>query len=903
MKALLSVLLVTLASLTLSGAFAPASAADALPASAAPPQDQMALYCSSDDMQRQFCPTDTRGGVQLLRQRSEAACIFGRSWGYDDRSIWVDRGCRAEFQAGAARWDGWGQTFTIFCASEGMERNFCPTDTHHGVRLARQRGETDCHYGRTWGYTARGIWVDHGCRADFEIGQAGWTAGGEAQTIYCVSPLLGRHYCEANTSRGVRLLRQRSDADCVYGRTWGYDERGIWVEGGCRADFQTAHGDGDEDTNDAVPEVQAIYCASDDMGRHSCWADTRGGVRLLRQRSEAQCLYGQTWGYDDRNIWVDRGCRADFQIGGASAPAPVASQPAAAVASLYCPSDDMTWHACPADTRGGVRLLRQRSEAPCTYGQTWGYDDRNIWVDRGCRADFQIDGTTTVPVPTLAAPAVPGTPLYCPSDDMKWRVCPMDTRAGVYFLRQRSEGPCVYGLTWGYDDRNVWVDRGCRADFQIGGTPPTPAPMKAPFSFYCPSDDMKWHACPVNTRGGVRLLRQRSEAPCTYGQTWGYDDRNIWVDRGCRADFQIDGTTTVPVPTLAAPAVPGTPLYCPSDDMKWRVCPMDTRAGVYFLRQRSEGPCVYGLTWGYDDRNVWVDRGCRADFQIGGTPPTPAPMKAPFSFYCPSDDMKWHACPVNTRGGVRLLRQRSEAPCTYGQTWGFDALNIWVDRGCRGDFQIGAGSEPPPRRQTVSLYCASDKKELHNCPADTTGGVRLVKVRGNKPCVQGDSWGYDSRGVWVGNGCRADFEIGRGEDPAPGGASSTLYCASDDMRRHTCPADTRNAVELFRQRSEIECFFGRTWGYDAQGIWVDGGCRAEFLLRSEWKSGGKTATLYCPSDDMGRHSCVADTRRGVRLLRQRSEAKCVYDSTWGYDSLGIWVDRGCRADFEVWRPN
>jgi len=35
-------------------------------------------------------------------------------------------------------------------------------------------------------------------------------------------------------------------------------------------------------------------------------------------------------------------------------------------------------------------LIRIRSEAPCVFGQTWGFDDRGVWVDRGCRADFAV---------------------------------------------------------------------------------------------------------------------------------------------------------------------------------------------------------------------------------------------------------------------------------------------------------------------------------------------------------------------------------------------------------------------------------------------------------------------------------------------------------------------------------
>ena len=55
--------------------------------------------------------------------------------------------------------------------------------------------------------------------------------------------------------------------------------------------------------------------------------------------------------------------------------------------------------------------------------------------------------------------------------------------------------------------------------------------------------------------------------------------------------------------------------------------------------------------------------------------------------------------------------------------------------------------------------------------------------------------------------------------------------------------------------------------------------------------------LTCASDDGRRHYCQVDTSRGVRMTRQRSGSPCNQGSTWGYDRRGIWVDRGCRADF------
>jgi hypothetical protein len=48
----------------------------------------------------------------------------------------------------------------------------------------------------------------------------------------------GRINCEADTSQGIRMERQLSGDPCVQGRTWGFNERGVWVDRGCRAVFE-----------------------------------------------------------------------------------------------------------------------------------------------------------------------------------------------------------------------------------------------------------------------------------------------------------------------------------------------------------------------------------------------------------------------------------------------------------------------------------------------------------------------------------------------------------------------------------------------------------------------------------------------------------------------------------------
>ena len=56
----------------------------------------------------------------------------------------------------------------------------------------------------------------------------------------------------------------------------------------------------------------------------------------------------------------------------------------------------------------------------------------------------------------------------------------------------------------------------------------------------CSSDDGKRHYCSTNSPGRVRMVQQRSESPCREGYSWGQDDRGVWVDHGCRADFAVD---------------------------------------------------------------------------------------------------------------------------------------------------------------------------------------------------------------------------------------------------------------------------------------------------------------------------------------------------------------------------
>ena len=146
------------------------------------------VRCDSNDNRSRYCPVDTRGGVALVRQRSDAACIRGRTWGHDRRGIWVSHGCRADFALDAGRryrddrrryddryddrygYGYRGRAQVVRCESNDDRSNFCRVPG--GVRevdIKRVVSRANCDYGYSWGFRRDGIWVDRGCRADFVV--------------------------------------------------------------------------------------------------------------------------------------------------------------------------------------------------------------------------------------------------------------------------------------------------------------------------------------------------------------------------------------------------------------------------------------------------------------------------------------------------------------------------------------------------------------------------------------------------------------------------------------------------------------------------------------------------------------------------------------------------------------
>ena len=74
---------------------------------------------------------------------------------------------------------------------------------------------------------------------------------------------------------------------------------------------------------------------------------------------------------------------------------------------------------------------------------------------------------------------------------------------------------------------------------------------------------------------------------------------------------------------------------------------------------------------------------------------------------------------------------------------------------------------------TTSVSCASVSGQRQHCAANTSAGILMARSTGDSACLLGKSWGYDDGGVWVLDGCSAEFFVAASPGAAPTAARSS----------------------------------------------------------------------------------------------------------------------------------
>lgn len=288
----------------------------------------------------------------------------------------------------------------------------------------------------------------------------------------------------------------------------------------------------------------------------------------------------------------------------------------------------------------------------------------------------------------------------------------------------------------------------------------------------------------------------------------------------------------------------GDTFRCESYSGNRQHCYADTSGGIRLKRQLSYNNCRGN--WGYDYYGVWVTNGCRAEFTTDRYQHHWGNNYRDDDFVrCESYGMRRNSCRVGNLGNaqVTLIHQLSHYNCQGN--WGHNQSEIWVARGCKADFRIsrynpGYGNGYDHGDDINTLECLSNGSYVEYCQVPELAHVELLEVLNRRGNACRGNWGYDPRGIWVRNGCKARFGFQEydfedyDEGHYDNGYQSSYFdvkCKSRSKQMKICKAKNFNRVELKREISKGKYPCKGNWGVNRFGeLFVKNNCYAEFRV-------------------------------------------------------------------------
>lgn len=116
-----------------------------------------------------------------------------------------------------------------------------------------------------------------------------WAATAGERTIRCDSHGFGYNYCRVDTGNRVVLVERHGLFSCREGRSWGYDDRGVWVDKGCSADFRVGREGGhDRAVVGAVIGLAALAAIASSRQKHEAREVAPWAVGTFRGRDHRE---------------------------------------------------------------------------------------------------------------------------------------------------------------------------------------------------------------------------------------------------------------------------------------------------------------------------------------------------------------------------------------------------------------------------------------------------------------------------------------------------------------------------------------------------------------------------------------------------------------------------------------
>jgi hypothetical protein len=238
-------------------------------------------------------------------------------------------------------------------------------------------------------------------------------------------------------------------------------------------------------------------------------------------------------------------------------------------------------------------------------------------------------------------------------------------------------------------------------------------------------------------------------------------------------------------------------------------------------------------------------------------------------FTCSSDDGRLHSCRVNTNQPIQFVRQRSDAQCIAGQTYGIDRGGVWVTNGCRADFAVVNGDQAYNqgtynndgsynqgtynRGNNQGAYNDRDHDRDHDGYRDANGNWHRRHRRGDRDGDNNNNGTYSQNGPYNNGTYNTNDPYNNGtynqqgtyQGPNNGGyvgsgqnikyygtfSNGVSTCAArDDQQVTYCSTygALSNATVL---QQNGRCVRGQTWDINRDGLWVAGNCSGKFQVQ------------------------------------------------------------------------